>query len=436
MAAPSIASELNTADCRRDSENCWIVTLPDELAPGDDIDNPSRSTLVVLENGRELGPAHSDHNRIRVYGAGLFSHWKRSLYFSTSDNLPPQESGRRYTVRGPAADPASTAPAEVSEPDDPFPRLAAVESELRRVAKSMSLDLLYRPAGEVEDRLRMLEAKVEYLLDELYVAKSQLRHLVPKSDTLRALWQYQISSFDFQWKHLPYHDAFPTNPDWRAKAADDLCRRLERPADWFAGKRVLDCGCGPGRHAWTLASLGAAVTAFDTSENALEAARSVCADFPAVTFERRNILDPLPYAQDYDLVWCYGVIHCTGDTFGALANIARHVRVGGDIYFMVYPEPSRTDRGTYSYYHQVHVMRQLTKHLDFATKSELMKKIQGERWALSWFDAISSEINDLYTIEELTTMLSMLGFSDVRRTMRSESSHNIVATRARPHVPG
>jgi SAM-dependent methyltransferase len=426
-------TELNPTDCRRESQNCWVATLPADFEPGDDLDNPSRSSLTVFEDGRELGPAHSDHNRIRVYGGGLFSHWKSNLYFSTSDNASPLESGRRYTVRAQRTD-GSQAPASDADGDELFPRLARIEEDLRTVAKSMSLDLLYRPKGEIEDRLRMLEAKVEYVLDELYVAKSQLRHLAAGSEALRDLRKYQISSFDYQWKHLPYHDAFLSNPDWRAKAAADLCERVGRTAEWFAGKRILDCGCGPGRHAWTFASLGAAVTAFDTSDHALESARRECAGFPAVTLEKRNILDPLPYPEDFDLVWCYGVIHCTGDTFGALSNIARHVKLGGDIYFMVYPEPPRTDLASYSYYHQIHVIRQLTRHLDFAAKRELIKKIQGERWALSWFDAISSEINDLYTMEELAAMLGALGFSNVRRTMPNESSHNVVATRSAPQL--
>ena len=68
---------------------------------------------------------------------------------------------------------------------------------------------------------------------------------------------YQVATFDFQWAHLPYHDAFLSNPEWHHKAADDLCARLDRPPEWLREKNVLDCGCGPGWHTWTFASLGA-----------------------------------------------------------------------------------------------------------------------------------------------------------------------------------
>ncbi len=74
-------------------------------------------------------------------------------------------------------------------------------------------------------------------------------------------------------------------------------------------------------------------------------------------------------------------------------------------------------------------MRRLTRHLTFEQKAELLKHVQGERWALSWFDAISSEINDLFTMEELTQMLTWLGFSDIRRTMPHEHSLNVTAIR-------
>jgi hypothetical protein len=124
------------------------------------------------------------------------------------------------------------------------------------------------------------------------------------------------------------------------------------------------------------------------------------------------------------------VIQHTGDTYGALSNIARHVRPGGLIYLMVYPEPERTNFDSYRYYHEVYAIRRLTDHLDLRKKAEVMKLIQGDRRALSWFDAISSRINDLYTFEEASELLLSLGFVDVKRTMPEEHSLNVVATRA------
>jgi hypothetical protein len=71
---------------------------------------PTASVLRVLENGVDLGPAHSGHTTIRSTGKGAFSHWQDSsgnvgLYFSTSDNTNPKTNGRSYTFAVEAAPP-------------------------------------------------------------------------------------------------------------------------------------------------------------------------------------------------------------------------------------------------------------------------------------------------------------------------------------------
>jgi SAM-dependent methyltransferase len=421
---------LATAAMRHDAGCCWTIELPKEIAIGDDIDNPTKSDLQLWEGDKPLGPPHAHHNRIRNAGGGLYSHWGRNLFFSSAAADSPAASRLTYRIKASKA--ANEVKTQHSGPDAPgttFPRLAAMAKELRRASRYGSTDLLYNPDGDPDRRIKMLEAKVEYLLDELYVAKSQLRRLVSASDQFEGDAVYQLQTFDFQWKHLPYHDAFLSNPEWRAKAADDLCHRLEVDPKWLAGKRILDCGCGPGRHAWTFSSLGARVTAFDMSDNGLVDAKRECAGFPDTIIEKRNILEPLPYATDFDVVWCYGVIHCTGNTYRALSNICRHVKPGGLVYFMVYPEPERMNFEAYAYYHEVHAMRQLTEHLSLPEKAVIFKGIQGERWAQCWFDAISSKINDLYTFEEAQKMLGSLGFIDVKRTAPEEHSLNVVATK-------
>jgi SAM-dependent methyltransferase len=247
----------------------------------------------------------------------------------------------------------------------------------------------------------------------------------PESEMLDALHQKQIETFNFQWRRLPYQYDFLSNPEWRGKVAENLCWRLERGAEWFAGKKVLDCGCGPGRHSWTFASLCARVTAFDTSENGLASARKECEAFPSVTIESHDILNPLPFPRDYDLVWSYGVLHCTGDTFGGLRNIAKHVRPGGMLYFMVYAEPGRKEISEYAYYHEVMAMRQALISASLEERAEILSLVEGEKKALGWFDAISSQVNYLYTIEELFQMLDHLGFEDIRRTVPEERNHNV-----------
>jgi pectate lyase len=64
-------------------------------------DNPkdsSQSKLVFYEDGKPLGPAHSMHDDIRTKGAGRYSHWVDTLYFSTSDNSDPNTNGKKYSI--------------------------------------------------------------------------------------------------------------------------------------------------------------------------------------------------------------------------------------------------------------------------------------------------------------------------------------------------
>src|SRR5205085_9295433 len=59
---------------------------------------PSSSRLRLCEDGRRLGPVHSEHAAIASAGHGRYSHWGDTLYFSTIDGSDPNINGRRYTV--------------------------------------------------------------------------------------------------------------------------------------------------------------------------------------------------------------------------------------------------------------------------------------------------------------------------------------------------
>ena len=82
------------SEVRRESGHCYIATVPSRLLS----DRESASCLVILENGRPLGPAHARHADIRSLGGGRYSHWGDKMYFSVSDNSDPTANGRKYSV--------------------------------------------------------------------------------------------------------------------------------------------------------------------------------------------------------------------------------------------------------------------------------------------------------------------------------------------------
>lgn len=65
----------------------------------DTADNTTRSDIVIYEDDKPLGPAHSTHADVGKIGLGRFSHWKFNypmFLFSSSDNTDPRTNGRTY----------------------------------------------------------------------------------------------------------------------------------------------------------------------------------------------------------------------------------------------------------------------------------------------------------------------------------------------------
>jgi O-methyltransferase len=75
----------------------WIIDLPNNI-PAGDFGHPLTSGLRLFEDGQELEGRHCGHQEIADEGMGRYSHWGKSLYFSTSDNSDPRVNNRRYTI--------------------------------------------------------------------------------------------------------------------------------------------------------------------------------------------------------------------------------------------------------------------------------------------------------------------------------------------------
>ncbi len=94
-----------------DAGHAWHVArlpLPPGLGPaGDDHGHTETSDLTLHEDGIPLGPAHAAHAVVRDVGAGAYSHWRGSLWFSTRDGSDPRGNGRTYTIHAPLRLPAA-----------------------------------------------------------------------------------------------------------------------------------------------------------------------------------------------------------------------------------------------------------------------------------------------------------------------------------------
>ena len=81
---------------------CYIYNFRwGKYLKGDSNKSPQSSKLMLFENNKQIGPAHTYHDDIRLLGSGRFSHWGPSLYFSASDNTNPQIKSNTYKIKIP-----------------------------------------------------------------------------------------------------------------------------------------------------------------------------------------------------------------------------------------------------------------------------------------------------------------------------------------------
>lgn len=76
--------------------HAYAAALPPWLGAPSDAEGGS--PLVLLEDGRPLGPAHAAYHEVVGEGGGRWYHWFNSVVFSTSDGTDPRTNGRRYEV--------------------------------------------------------------------------------------------------------------------------------------------------------------------------------------------------------------------------------------------------------------------------------------------------------------------------------------------------
>ena len=119
----------------------------------------------------------------------------------------------------------------------------------------------------------------------------------------------------------------------------DLWREFETfriPPDLFQGKQVLDAGCGMGRWSYVAAKSGARhVVGFDLHDGVYPA-RRLTQDAGRVSLLKANIF-ALPFREaSFDSIISIGVLHHTGDTYGAIRALLPLLRPGGRLFVQLY----------------------------------------------------------------------------------------------------
>jgi SAM-dependent methyltransferase len=135
------------------------------------------------------------------------------------------------------------------------------------------------------------------------------------------------ANFGWSWQHFSHHDDRYAEQflGWIAPV---------RP-DFFAGKLVLEGGCGKGRHTQLAASWGARdVIGIDLSD-AVETAFAATRHLRNAHIVQADIYQ-LPFARIFDYAFSVGVLHHLPNPLGGFASLASKVKPGGHLSAWVY----------------------------------------------------------------------------------------------------
>lgn len=257
-------------------------------------------------------------------------------------------------------------------------------------------------------------------------------------------------SFGDQWNR--FHKIYDA---YRAGFIEYLSPLLT-PAD-MTNKRVLDAGCGFGRHVYFTAEAGAkAVVGVDLS-HAVDAAAINVSQFPNAHIVQGDIYN-LPVVESFDLAYSIGVLQHLPDPTRGFVSVAHHVRPSGTMFAWIYgTRPS-------SYHLVVDNLRKLTVGLSPKTMNALSfalavvsfgtlalprrmlsamglssvgEKIPFSRYAeypfavshADWYDRLAAPKTAYLTKEDALSMLSQASLSEQKIIPRAGGSWKILGVR-------
>lgn len=126
-------------------------------------------------------------------------------------------------------------------------------------------------------------------------------------------------------------------------AVDDMAF----PPVWahLKGQRVLEIGCGTGRHTLRLVQAGNSVTGLDLSPGMLAVAREKLAKYGNVHLVEADFLNTLLRLEDFDAVITALVLEHIAELDGFFVRVAASLKTGGDFYLSEI-HPDRIAAGT------------------------------------------------------------------------------------------
>ena len=138
-------------------------------------------------------------------------------------------------------------------------------------------------------------------------------------------------AFGAQWNayRLAQLDSYTGTTISRDRLRECLGEELWNSLD---GLHVLEAGCGAGRFTEILLERGAYVTAIDLS-NAIDANQETFGDHPLRRAAQADVVAMPFLPQQFDVVFCFGVVQSTPDPEATIKALYEHVKPGGRLVF-------------------------------------------------------------------------------------------------------
>ncbi|MEE3235090.1 MAG: class I SAM-dependent methyltransferase [Candidatus Latescibacterota bacterium] len=234
----------------------------------------------------------------------------------------------------------------------------------------------------------------------------------------RAFFRRQtLKNYDYTWNRLK-GDPDVRSEFWQKNVSQFLVQQeLCIAPEWFVGRKVLDVGCGGGRWTFGFQELGCEVTAVDASASAVDFVRNEVANDKTKVYHSDLFELPDEVTRDsYDLVFSWGVLHHTGDTYRALQTITELVKPDGTLYIYLY------GRKSWSPIKQllVKLTRTLLLPVPPVLKFSLFKFLLGEYKAGLAMDVFGATIAHRYSQEQVDTWLEQIGYQNIVRTISTD----------------
>lgn len=195
----------------------------------------------------------------------------------------------------------------------------------------------------------------------------------------------------------------------------------------FAGKTVLDAGCGGGRNTIAMARLGAAEAhGIDLGAQGIEDAARRASSLPNVRF-RQGSVEAIPYPDaSFDIIWCAGVLMHTEHDDRTLDELARVIRPGGLLYMLVYATGGMR-------WPLIQLLRPLAAQIGQERMEEAVERsgIAANK-RRTFLDDLFVPKLDFFHWDRLRTMLERRGFGRIERwgpEARLDHEHSLEAYR-------